>query len=235
MVVTFNWDTLLDQALLESGRWFPDDGYGIAFQQLLDGVWRDPAPSAGSALRYLKLHGSANWLLNWITYGQDGSLHLPVGSDGALQPLCFVDGSQSYETWDDERRTAPTPMTFPYFPRSPISGMPTVAAIIPPVQQKNLQAFADILAPLWESAHQALRDANEWVIAGYSFPETDGHINGLLRDSYRDNKSIWVIDPFRRGQDIAEQLFHVLGHRGPVHAPRMGFAKFVERMQALQK
>jgi hypothetical protein len=37
----------------------------------------------------------------------------------------------------------------------------------------------------------ASRFRAQWFIAGYSFPATDGHINGLLRASYRDDKEIW--------------------------------------------
>ncbi len=65
-LITFNWDTLLDRALLESGRWFPDTGYGITFRDLLDSNWRSP-DTTKAELTLLKLHGSTNWLVNYIT------------------------------------------------------------------------------------------------------------------------------------------------------------------------
>lgn len=65
-VVTFNWDTLLDRALFESGRWKPDDGYLVEFEMILDGGWRNVEPSH-SSLSVLKLHGSTNWLVNYVT------------------------------------------------------------------------------------------------------------------------------------------------------------------------
>lgn len=65
-LITFNWDTLLDRVLLESGRWHPDTGYGITFRDLLDSDWRSP-DTTQSELTLLKLHGSTNWFVNYIT------------------------------------------------------------------------------------------------------------------------------------------------------------------------
>jgi hypothetical protein len=72
-VVTFNWDVSLDRALHETGRWFVDDGYGVSFLRILDGGWCEPVETQ---FRYFKLHGSTNWLLEWMTYHKDGSLNI---------------------------------------------------------------------------------------------------------------------------------------------------------------
>ena len=60
VLLTFNWDTILDRALYHTGRWFPDDGYGVRFDGLLDGSWRASKATSSSHL-LLKLHGSTNW------------------------------------------------------------------------------------------------------------------------------------------------------------------------------
>lgn len=65
-LITFNWDTLLDRALYESGTWVPDSGYGVNFRNILDTDWRHPS-SEGSRVLLLKLHGSTNWLVNYVT------------------------------------------------------------------------------------------------------------------------------------------------------------------------
>lgn len=233
VVITFNWDTSLDRALLESGHWYPDDGYALSFAKLLDKNWRDPI-KVKSRIQLLKLHGSVNWLTNWITYDQNGELSIPVGPSGRIEPLCFVDGSKSYETWDDGSRIARWPFSFPYFPRSPLSGMPTMSLIIPPVQQKNLNEFEEFLAPVWKRADAALRKAKEWFIAGYSFPPTDAHVNSLIRQAYESDKHIWIIDPFRKGKDLARVFSEIVGEACTIHAPRMGFAKFVEVLARYQ-
>ena len=38
---TFNWDTLLDRALMDTGGWDPNTGYGLKFRAVLDGCWKD--------------------------------------------------------------------------------------------------------------------------------------------------------------------------------------------------
>ncbi len=65
-LITFNWDTLLDRALSESGGWIPDSGYGVNFRGILDTEWRPPALQSSRPL-LLKLHGSINWLVNYVT------------------------------------------------------------------------------------------------------------------------------------------------------------------------
>lgn len=69
LLITFNWDTLLDRALRETGQWDPDTGYEVLFESVLDGEWREPKASAsgGHHPRLLKLHGSTNWLVNYVS------------------------------------------------------------------------------------------------------------------------------------------------------------------------
>jgi hypothetical protein len=64
--VTFNWDTLLDRALADSGGWSPNEGYGIVFRAALDSTWKDSvegAPQFQTNWKLLKLHGSTNWIV----------------------------------------------------------------------------------------------------------------------------------------------------------------------------
>jgi hypothetical protein len=64
--VTFNWDTLLDRGLVDTGGWNPNDGYGLQFTSVLDGIWNpdvEGAPTFPTNWRLLKLHGSTNWLV----------------------------------------------------------------------------------------------------------------------------------------------------------------------------
>jgi hypothetical protein len=64
--ITFNWDTLLDRALADTGGWSPDDGYGLSFSSALDSIWKhrvEPSRSFPTKWKLLKLHGSTNWLV----------------------------------------------------------------------------------------------------------------------------------------------------------------------------
>ena len=156
-VITQNWDTQLDRALYETNRWFVDDGYKVSFLKIFENGWRDPDPAKRSELRYFKLHGSLNWLLNWMTYDENGRLSIPVAdAQPPLRPLCFIGGATPYDTWDDDQRVSTIPFSFPYFPRHPIDGMPTMSALILPVQRKSYDAFDDFLKPIWAGAEKAL-------------------------------------------------------------------------------
>ncbi len=67
--VTFNWDTLLDRALADSGGWNPQDGYGVTFASSLDGTWKKRIPGRSqykTHWKLLKLHGSTNWLVPYL-------------------------------------------------------------------------------------------------------------------------------------------------------------------------
>jgi hypothetical protein len=73
-IVTFNWDTLLDRVLHECTDWNPDTGYGVRFRYVLDRKWRKQQEyKVENPIKYLKLHGSTNWLVHYMTW------HLSTG------------------------------------------------------------------------------------------------------------------------------------------------------------
>lgn len=83
-LLTFNWDTLLDRALFETGQWSPDDGYAVPFESILDGNWRAPLQTH-SLMPLHKLHGSTNWLVNYVTRNHQTGEREMV-SDSPLEP-----------------------------------------------------------------------------------------------------------------------------------------------------
>lgn len=68
--ITFNWDTLLDRSLASASNWRADDGYGVSFLKLYDKGWKQPVSNA-SRPKFLKLHGSTNWLVPYLTWRLD--------------------------------------------------------------------------------------------------------------------------------------------------------------------
>ena len=77
VIITFNWDTLLDRALLASGIWSPSNGYCIRPEGIFDDQWRypDATDDIEDGPLYLKLHGSTNWLAPYH------SVHLTSGEE----------------------------------------------------------------------------------------------------------------------------------------------------------
>jgi hypothetical protein len=68
--ITFNWDTLLDRALTDTGGWSPNDGYGLSFSRVLDSNWKQRIESSSNfqtKWKLLKLHGSTNWLVPYTS------------------------------------------------------------------------------------------------------------------------------------------------------------------------
>ena len=70
-IITLNYDTLLDSALINAG-WDPAKGYGLmGGNRKIKWTRKRPVPSPGlSKVRLLKLHGS----LNWYVRGSIGNL-----------------------------------------------------------------------------------------------------------------------------------------------------------------
>lgn len=67
--ITFNWDTLLDRALIDTGGWSPQAGYGVSFASVLDGTWKKKISGKRqykTHWKLLKLHGSTNWLVPYL-------------------------------------------------------------------------------------------------------------------------------------------------------------------------
>ena len=57
-LISFNWDTLLDRALADSGCWSPNNGYGFSFASIFDSTWKaemDSSQVTDTNLRLLKL------------------------------------------------------------------------------------------------------------------------------------------------------------------------------------
>jgi hypothetical protein len=58
VIITFNYDLVLDRALYEAERWHPADGYGVT-QFETTPMWKVPPRQSQNTI--LKLHGSLNW------------------------------------------------------------------------------------------------------------------------------------------------------------------------------
>ena len=60
-IISFNWDTLMDDALAATDCWNYHTGYGTKFFMAYQDRKATPEPSTPSVLTLLKPHGSMNW------------------------------------------------------------------------------------------------------------------------------------------------------------------------------
>jgi len=105
VVVTFNWDTLLDRALARTGRWNADTGYGVLFEHVLDGSWRPPQ-ACDSGPAYFKLHGSTNWLVNYVSRRFDDG-ERTMASPGGMPGRATISADINWSVRDGKVVTDP--------------------------------------------------------------------------------------------------------------------------------
>jgi hypothetical protein len=219
VILTFNWDTLMERALTEAKHWRVDDGYGVTPHQIFRDKWEGPAHLASPApIKIIKLHGSANWLTAHPIYeGEELVLThtLPVDSlfvyEFATKPYPthagrYMDGyvplTYGYyppNLTDVPGRSAPEGFkimrfryNLPWMPKGEAgeSGLPSMPLIIPPVREKSYEFFGSLFEGLWSQADEALRVCDEIIIIGYSFPRTDLRSHALFTRAFMRRASV---------------------------------------------
>jgi hypothetical protein len=64
-IISFNWDILFEETMINTGKWTPQDGYGISFNNVIYKNEKDKEqgilPKVNSNNLILKPHGSINW------------------------------------------------------------------------------------------------------------------------------------------------------------------------------
>jgi len=155
VVISFNYDILMDNALRETKK-LTDCGYLVPFQKVLNGQEQRKTEDAPSDITVLKLHGSLNWL---HCYFCDSN---------------FLNRSE---------KISPQYATLPRnCPNCGESNIYFQRVIVPPLIAKDYSIQP--LRYLWSRANRYVARAREIIIIGYSFPPTDFATEALLRDSF---------------------------------------------------
>lgn len=176
VVLTFNYDTLLEQAL--------DD---IAKPYTLTPEWWIEERSSGSGKRYvdlLKLHGSVDWYDRHyhddaMRYHADHGANVP-DRDPIFGPNPTVPSESLAHGPTGELGSHILPRVFRvpnHSEHSPIQGSPVGSHIVPfilPPSHDKLLGF-DAIVDLWWSLHHNLDVFSSIVIIGYSFPPHDSY------------------------------------------------------------
>ncbi|MBU2008191.1 SIR2 family protein [Patescibacteria group bacterium] len=166
-VISFNWDTLLDEALFNTKRWSCETGYGFKFEKILYKNNKDSKlnvmPKGKNII--LKPHGSINWYSDM--HKEKLYLIVPVGlklRGGTLGQL------SSCESISEDSHV------FNY--------------IIPPGEKRK--QFPQI----WKLMHDILQNADKIIAVGFSFNNNDSHIREEFDNiQFKRDVSIGIIDP----------------------------------------
>lgn len=213
VILTFNWDTLMDRALESVTSWNVNGGYYIYPRAIYDDGWIiNNESSHGNYPLLIKLHGSSNWLTGYMTI-QDNKWELTqeLSSDvfyvyrHTKNPYDTFRGrySPGYEAFSygyyppnipDNGKKLPNgfyrvKVNTNYDPRiknniSGESGLTSMPAIIPPVKKKEYNLFGDVFKKLWYKAEESLTKAEKILIIGYSFPKTDLKTDELFKKAF---------------------------------------------------
>jgi hypothetical protein len=209
VVITFNYDLLLEEALRTLRIPF---NYGFRRSAL------DFRPSAAwisrqyrrTGLTLLKLHGSMNWA-------------------GPLESAAFAD-IPPRETIPGLSRVALYPGQLSvYGSYSELQGDSSRPMLVPPTWRKT---FGSLLAPVWEYALRALATATRIVVVGYSAPATDQHFHYLLAAGLMHNdalESVWFVKPSPGDPELRGRV-QAMFHRGPARAGVGTMLKMVPKL-----
>ena len=153
LFVTFNWDTLLDRALLDTGGWNPNTGYGLTFRAVLDGSWKNAFEGDAKFAtnwKLLKLHGSTNWLVPYMGVDfKEWEFQTAVG--GTDDVFLYWYSSLPYATHKNRWRGGYVPTTYCYYPPNLPAGFFTNEQLSAPPGRVFVKANLRFLAPFEES------------------------------------------------------------------------------------
>lgn len=183
--VTFNQDLVIENAIEEAKLsaaysqipWDFEQCYEVNFGSFLFSA-NEPTflSRAEDSLRILKLHGSLNWFYK-ARSSEDAknSIRAPRGRIHCLANRRILSGLRMQSG------------------RKLVHLLPLV---VPPIYEKG-PLYRQQIGELWTKGREALEQAEELIIFGYSFPDADYSARSLLRGALHQNtdlRSVTVID-----------------------------------------
>lgn len=195
IVITFNYDTLLEMAInVERPTLLRNMDFHV--KQIVGDEVVYPRPEAASTTRWndssvdlpcgdsmqiIKLHGS----LNWYSYGSGTEITLKrIRERREYDESVFQD---EIETRKNEELA--------------VVGMGRF--LIPPSSNKSSFYGSGFDRLLWRSAYDALEQADNVTVIGYSVPESDYVVGELIQSACAPKKcSLCVVDAFMDAQKL---------------------------------
>jgi len=218
VVLTFNWDTLMDRALNLATNWNTDSGYLNIPAKIYRNEWLNPENSnPGDAPRLLKLHGSTNWLTGYML-PTEGKLK-SIQETSLNNFYVYESTTNPYSTFKGRYMAGYADFSYGYYPPNlplkgtvprdgyiltmgsiNVEGMPKGTApkhglfsmplLIPPVKNKDYTRFGNLFSKLWEEAEDSLKEADRIIVIGYSFPITDTQTDVLFKTAFSKRQTM---------------------------------------------
>lgn len=164
-VVTFNYDTLIEQAVLQldipGSTGFIDEAITDYLPPLAVGS-RYGSPSEPPTFALLKLHGSLDWFWLPTDASGDSILRAPMNQEPSSTTKAMLAGKERF--------------------------------VVPPLSAKSRLYSLGIVRELWRRAADALSHASRIIFIGYSLPLTDLSLTALLVHAVGAQPDVWVVD-----------------------------------------
>lgn len=202
-IITFNWDTLMDRALMIETDWNTEKGYFVQPSAVFkdDWIYKDGKSIEQNFPKLLKLHGSSNWITSHIQPSKEGKLELSQETN-VEDFYVFERATKPYSTYAGRYMSGYEELSYGYYPpnlplkgkppqagyvfvksriKNPYipegkandEGLPSMPLIIPPVKNKEYDLFGTLFTRVWDEAQREIEKAEEIYVIGYSFPKTD--------------------------------------------------------------
>ncbi len=166
-VISFNWDTLLDEAMVNTKRWSYETGYGFEFEKVLYKTGKDSesATKLEATNIILKPHGS----INWYSDRHKEKLYLIVPVELRLRGGTFGQLRSCESIGNDNH-------VFTY--------------IIPPGKKRKQFPF------VWEHMKDILQKADKIISIGFSFNSNDSHVKDEFETiCFKKDVAVEIINP----------------------------------------
>ena len=213
IIISFNYDLILDFSLKKTKRWSEYDGYGFV------GFSRDTSVHT-SDIKLLKPHGSLNWKAHKKKDDKDFKHPHPLLFSGEYDFTIVDVESEIEKDWTDyvtvieygnklwEAVPVKNRWKLSFTSLASQEGMP---CIVPPTVNKLTGFLRErIIRNTWSQVYKALRSGNTLVAIGYSFPSTDAHVNMMIREALNGRSealNIILVNPDTSIIGKVEQLF----------------------------
>lgn len=188
--VTFNYDDVLDRALLEISNsikispytpthWHPDGGYGFYCRPAYSLIEATSSVNMDiTAMYLLKLHGSINW-------------QIKLGASEIVGPEDIFHKANWFPLPPKLKRLRQQPKVLDALVKNHLK--PQSFMVLPVLMKGDLKT-QPIFRLIWGLAYEKLRQAEEVFFVGYSLPTTDIAARFLFKEALSHKPNVFVVN-----------------------------------------